>query len=84
MTTADESLNKKVSSAMGSLLGPKFKICLGTWNVRTMYQTSKTAQVLLEIEKNQLDILGVSECRWIGAGKQVTSSAAVILHLGHA
>ena len=84
MTTPDESLNKEVSSAMGNLLGPKFKVRLGTWNVRTMYQTSKAAQVLQEMEKNQLDIPGISECRWIGAGKQVTSSGAVILHLAHA
>ena len=49
-----------------------------------MYETSKTAQVLQEVEKNKLDILGMSECCWTGAGKQITSSGAVILHSGHA
>ena len=82
MTTADEIL-PEVRSAMHNLLGLKNKIRLGTWNIWTMYATSKTAQVLNEIEKYQLDILGISECRWTGAGKQVTSNGAVILFSGH-
>lgn len=82
MTTADEIL-PEVRSAMHNLLGPKSKIRLGTWNVRTMYATSKTAQVLNEMENYQLDILGISECRWTGAGKQVTNNGAVILFSGH-
>ena len=43
MTTADEIL-PEVRSAMHNLLGPKNKIRLGTWNVQTMYATSKMAQ----------------------------------------
>ena len=82
MTTADEIL-PEVRSATHNLLGPKNRTRLGTWNVRTMYATSKTAQVLNEMEKYQLDILGISECRWTGTGKQVTSNGAVILFSGH-
>ncbi|EDO41949.1 predicted protein [Nematostella vectensis] len=68
---------------MGNLLRPKTKIRLGTWNVRTMYETSKAAQVLNEIEKYQLDILGISECRWTGSGKQVTNNGSAIIWSGH-
>ena len=64
MTTADEIL-PELRSAMHNLLGPKNKIRLGTWNVRTMYATSKAAQVLNEMEKYQLDILGM-RMRWMG------------------
>ena len=40
-----------------------------------MHETYKTTQVLNEMEKNQLDILRIIECRLKGAGKQGTSSA---------
>ena len=33
-----------------SLLGPKEKLCVGAWNVRTMFETSKTAQVAKEMQ----------------------------------
>jgi len=49
-----------------SLLGPKDKLCIGAWNVRTMYETSKTAQVTNEMQNYNLDILGISECRCLG------------------
>ncbi|KAH3857663.1 hypothetical protein DPMN_100274 [Dreissena polymorpha] len=34
---------------------------IGTWNVRTMYETDKTAQVAAEIRKFNLTILEISE-----------------------
>ena len=48
------------SEARKSLLGPKAKIFMGAWNVCTMYETSKTAQVIREIKRYGLDILGIS------------------------
>lgn len=45
MTTLDES-RKKIRSVKEGLLGPKTAICIGAWNIRTMYETTKTAQVL--------------------------------------
>ena len=35
-------------------LGPKDKLCVGAWNVRTMYETSKTAQVTNEMQNYKL------------------------------
>ena len=49
MTTSDESLQQEVRSVKDSLLGPKAKIRIGAWNVRTMYETSKSAQVISEM-----------------------------------
>uniref|UniRef100_A0A3B1KAX6 Endonuclease/exonuclease/phosphatase domain-containing protein n=1 Tax=Astyanax mexicanus TaxID=7994 RepID=A0A3B1KAX6_ASTMX len=83
MTVLDESLQQEVRSAMASLLGPKTTIRLGAWNVRTMFDTSKTAQVTSEMRRYRLDILGISECRWTGSGRQVRSDGTVILHSGH-
>eukprot|EP00918_Siedleckia_nematoides_P087328 GHVU01192085.1.p1 GENE.GHVU01192085.1~~GHVU01192085.1.p1 ORF type:complete len:118 (+),score=8.07 GHVU01192085.1:649-1002(+) len=72
MTTPDESLQQEVRSATDSLLGPKTKVHLGAWNVRTMYdETSRTAQVVQEMKRYKIDILGISECRWTGSGRKV-------------
>ena len=35
-----------------------------------MFETGKTAQVTKEMVRYDLDILGVSECRWTGAGER--------------
>lgn len=83
MTSPDESPLQGVRRAKGSLLGPKHNIRLGTWNVRTMFETSKTAQVIHEMRRYRLDILGISECRWTGSGRQVTSDGSTILYSGH-
>ncbi|XP_055997977.1 uncharacterized protein LOC130047325 [Ostrea edulis] len=66
-----------------SLLGPKEKLCVGAWNVRTMFETSKTAQVADEMQRYGLDILGVSECRWLKSGKMRVNSGHTILYSGH-
>ena len=39
-----------------------------------MYSTSKTAQIVKEMGNYQLDILGMSECRWTGSGKMNTKN----------
>ena len=54
MTTFDASLQWEGSSATGSLLGSKDKTCIGTWSVRTMYETSKSAQVTSEMKRYRL------------------------------
>ena len=43
---------------------PRQKLKIGCWNVRTMYSIGKTAQVCREMRRYNLDVLGVSECRW--------------------
>ncbi|XP_062583995.1 craniofacial development protein 2-like [Saccostrea cucullata] len=55
-----------------SLLRPKEKLRVGAWNVRTMYETSKTAQVADEMQRYKLDMLGISECRWIKSANHQT------------
>jgi len=51
------------------LLTAKARTKIGTWNVRTLYSTGKLAQVLNEMKRYHVDIMGVSEMRWTGSGK---------------
>jgi hypothetical protein len=62
-----------------SLLGPKDKLCVGAWIVRTMYETSKTAQVTNEMQNYNLDILGISNI--LGSGNVTINSGQTILLL---
>ena len=65
---------RNVNNVNSSLLNPKSNCNIGTWNVQTMYSTSKTAQIVKEMGNYQLDILGISECRWTGSGKMNTKN----------
>jgi len=67
MTTPSENPSREALSSRRRFLGPKTMIRLPTRNVRTIFETGKTAQVAKEMERYDLDILGVSECRWTGA-----------------
>ena len=83
MTTSNESPQEEVRDATDSLLRAKTKIKIGAWNVRTMNEASKSAQVVSEMRRYHLDILGVSECRWTGSGRQRLSDGSTILFSGH-
>ena len=65
---------RNVNNVNSSLLNPNSNCNIGTWNVQTMYSTSKTAQIVKEMGNYQLDILGISECRWTGSGKMNTKN----------
>ena len=83
MTASNESSTREVRSAKLCALGPKTMLRIGAWNVRTMYETSKTAQVINEMKRYRLDILGIGECRWTGSGRLTTSDGSLILYSGH-
>ena len=46
------------------LFSPKFRTWIGQWNVRTLYESGKVAQLAAELRRYRLEILGVSEARW--------------------
>ena len=46
----------------------KEESCIGTWNVRSMNH-SKLEVVKQEMAKVNINILGISELKWIGMGK---------------
>ena len=45
----------------------KEQYCIGTWNVRSMNQ-SKLEVVKQEMARVNINILGISELKWIGMG----------------
>ena len=47
-----------------------------------MYETGKLAQVIAEVQPYKLHILGVSESRWTGSGRQTTTTGETVLYLG--
>ena len=50
-------------------VGNKEILKIATWNVRTLYQKGKLVNVQREQKRLKIDILGLSEVRWKGAGK---------------
>ena len=81
MTQSGESLIEEPRLSKG-LLSLRRTSRIGTWNVRTMYQTGKTKEVVDEFEKNNLDILATQEIRWTGFGK-ITTQEKTIIYSGH-
>jgi hypothetical protein len=43
------------------------KLC--TWNVRTMFQAGKINNAIAEMNRFEIDIMGISEIRWSGNGQ---------------
>ena len=82
MTTRGQS-QMEAQRPTRSLATPKTTIAIGHWNVRTMLQTGKSAQIAREMDQYGLEILGISECRWNGAGKQKLASGHTIIYSGH-
>ena len=56
---------------------------IGSWNVRTMYEAGKRAQVLAEMQRNKLHILGVSETHWNRSGQQHLGTGELFIFSGH-
>lgn len=39
-------------------------VTIGTWNVSTMHEIEKTAQIVAEMKNYNLTLLRISETRW--------------------
>ena len=77
--TVDQSPLADVQSLMSRrIFAAKEVSRIGTWNVRTLFQAGKTAQLLREFDAYRMDILGISEMRWTGSGRFVSDGKLVI------
>ncbi|GFO45128.1 craniofacial development protein 2-like [Plakobranchus ocellatus] len=58
---------------------------IATWNVRTLHQKGKLENVVKEMERMTLNIVGLAEVRWTGAGSMKLGSKTlhVIYSGGH-
>ena len=63
------------------MLSAKATTKIATWNVRSLYQTIKLAQVIKEFENYNLAILGVTEMRWTGS-EEIKKKDKTILYYG--
>ncbi|XP_020630998.1 craniofacial development protein 2-like [Orbicella faveolata] len=81
MTEVNQTLQGVDTPAVDSLK-PKVKTRIACWNVRTLYQTGKFAQVVREFHNYGLDILGVCETRWTESGQRTLASGHTILYSG--
>ena len=81
MTRRDES-RKEVSPPTQSLATPRKIIRVGAWNVRTMYESGKTTQVIKEMDRYKINILGISEMRWTDSGMVTLGSGQTVVYSG--
>ena len=82
MNADGQSREDATSRIREDLNTTKTKIRLGHWNVRTMYQTGKLAQITSEMRRFNLHVLGVSESRWTGSGRMRTTTGETVLYSG--
>ena len=81
MNVSGES-RKQTNDRKMEVLSTKIKTRIGFWNVRTMYETGKLAQVSAEMRRYNLHILGISESRWTGSGRYKTNTGETVLFSG--
>ena len=78
---AGESLRE--ASAPTTLLTTKTKTRIGTWDIQTLYEAGKTAQVCSEMQRYKLKILGLCETRWTGTGRTRLTSGDTMFYSGY-
>ncbi|MEE4247398.1 MAG: reverse transcriptase domain-containing protein [Kangiellaceae bacterium] len=81
MTRWGES--RKEASAPNTFLSTRKTLTIGAWNVRTMYEAGKTAQVAAEMRKYNIALLGLSETRWLQTGQLRLLTGELLLYSGH-
>ena len=51
---------------------------IATWNVRTLNQDGKLENVIQEMDRMNLNVLGLAEVRWKGAGSVIVDNKTMI------
>ena len=69
MNDSGES-QKETAERRMEVLSTKCKTRIGFWNVRMMYETGKLAQATSELRHYNFHVLGISESRWTGSGRE--------------
>ena len=80
MTLNSESRKEANQS---KLLSSKSAIRIAAWNVRTMYQAGKSHTIAKEMRRYNVELLGLSETRWIQSGKMKLGTGEMIIYSGH-
>ena len=64
------------------LRSPQACVKIGQWNIRTLFEAGKCAQVILEMQRYDVSILGVSEMRWNSCGRFRIATGETVLYTG--
>ena len=81
MTPCSES-RKEATSPIPFLSSKKISK-IGTWNVKTMFETNKAAQIARERRAYNITVLGLCETRWTQSGQVRLNTGEMILYSGH-
>ena len=81
MTDGSQTLTEADTPTV-DVLKPKRKIRVATWNVRTLYQAGKLAQLVKEFDDYRLEILGVCESRLTGSDKKRLQTGHSFIYSG--
>ena len=66
-----------------TLLTTRKTLNIRMWNIRTMFESGKTAQVAREMHNYNLVLLGLCETRWKQSGKLRLTTGEMVLYSGH-
>ena len=55
---------------------------MATWNVRSLYQPGKLDNVINEMDRMKINIMGLAETRWTEAGKVAKENGHVLVYSG--
>ena len=78
MTDSGQRRKEAAVMTMGAV-SAKTTTLIGFWNVRTMYEQGRMAQVIAEMKRYKLNILGVSQSRWTKSGRMKTTTGETLL-----
>ena len=81
MTLLGQS-RQEAQRPIGPIVAPKKQTTIGCWNVRTMAEATRTAQVAKEMAAYGIEILGSSETRWRGMGSVTLGSGEKVVYVG--
>ena len=80
MTHRSES---QTEATVQNLLSTRAITNIGTWNIRTLFETGKTAQVSTERRRYSIAVLSLCETRWTQSGQIRLSTGETLLYSGH-
>ena len=81
-TVRETNKERSRTDITATTFGMKQRTRIGTWNVLTLAQQGKLAQLASEARRMKLGILGLSEVRWPNFGEHKLPSGQVLLYSG--
>lgn len=71
------------SGPIRPMVHPKHAMTIGNWNARTnLHRSGNVAQAARDMNRRDVDIMGISKTHWIGQGKMQLRNGATIVYSG--